>query len=356
MDWKNTTFDWNRARAAVVTAETGSLSAAARVLGLTQPTLGRQVTALEEELGISLFTRAGKRMELTEAGLRMVEHFRTMAEAAHAAARAASGQSQEIAGVVTITAAHLYATELLPPILAQIRKEAPRCASGDRLARHVRPHAAGGRYRHPPCAPDQPDLTAKLVSSTTPRSMRRRSFWRRVRSKRCLSSATISPIPMSVCSTRWELKRPARERRLPCRGQPRPARDGAHAGLGVVALPLWCGDPDPMLVRAQPGAPPLVRFPVWLAAHRDLHTSRRIRLVFDRSPRGWRSPTNKPPRRIRGGRCRNKLLAKNLRRPHIGSMAKNIVSPEWSSTPSLSVDTHIVPSSAIASPSTLSRM
>jgi DNA-binding transcriptional LysR family regulator len=129
MDWKRTTFDWNRARAAVVTAETGSLSAAARALGLTQPTLGRQVTALEEELGVSLFTRAGKRMELTEAGLSLVDHFRTMAEAAHAAALTASGQSQEIAGVVTITAAHLYATELLPPILARSARKPPRSAS-----------------------------------------------------------------------------------------------------------------------------------------------------------------------------------------------------------------------------------
>ena len=61
----------------------------------------------------------------------------------------------------------------------------------------------------------------------------------------------------------------------------------ARAGLGVVALPLWCGDADPVLVRAQPDAPPLVRpSPVWLVAHRDLHTSRRIRLVFDRIAEG----------------------------------------------------------------------
>ncbi len=51
MDWRSVNFDWNRARAFLVTAEEGSLSAAARALGMTQPTLGRQVTALEEELG-----------------------------------------------------------------------------------------------------------------------------------------------------------------------------------------------------------------------------------------------------------------------------------------------------------------
>ena len=55
MDWKSVTFDWNRARAFLVTAEEGSLAAAARSMGTTQPTLGRQVAALESEIGFDLF-------------------------------------------------------------------------------------------------------------------------------------------------------------------------------------------------------------------------------------------------------------------------------------------------------------
>ena len=65
MDWRSVKFDWNRARAFLVTVEEGSLSAAARALGMTQPTLGRQVTALEEELGIVLFERVGRGLTLT---------------------------------------------------------------------------------------------------------------------------------------------------------------------------------------------------------------------------------------------------------------------------------------------------
>ena len=57
MDWRSLQFDWNLARAFLVTAEEGSLSAAARALGLTQPTLSRQVAGLEEELGVALFER-----------------------------------------------------------------------------------------------------------------------------------------------------------------------------------------------------------------------------------------------------------------------------------------------------------
>ena len=55
MNWNAINFDWNRARAFFVTVEEGSLSAAAKALNMSQPTLGRQVSALEKELGVSLF-------------------------------------------------------------------------------------------------------------------------------------------------------------------------------------------------------------------------------------------------------------------------------------------------------------
>ena len=63
MDWTSVNFDWNRARAFLVTAEEGSLSAAARALNMAQPTLGRQVSAIEEELGVTLFERVGRGLE-----------------------------------------------------------------------------------------------------------------------------------------------------------------------------------------------------------------------------------------------------------------------------------------------------
>jgi DNA-binding transcriptional LysR family regulator len=62
-------IDWNLARAFRATADAGSLSAAARKIGLTQPTLSRQVAALEDALGVTLFERIGKKPALTDAGL-----------------------------------------------------------------------------------------------------------------------------------------------------------------------------------------------------------------------------------------------------------------------------------------------
>ena len=83
MEWRSIGFDWNQARAFLVTAEEGSFSAAARALGMTQPTLGRQVAALEQELGVTLFERVGTRLELTSTGLELVEHVRAMGDAAN---------------------------------------------------------------------------------------------------------------------------------------------------------------------------------------------------------------------------------------------------------------------------------
>jgi len=290
MDKLPLAFDWNRARAVVAVAQEGSLSAAARTLGLTQPTVGRQVTALEEELGVSLFTRAGKRMDPTEAGLSLIDHFRTMAEAAHRAALAASGQSQDIAGVVTITAAHLYASELLPPILARIRAEAPALriqVIATNAIRDLMRREADIAIRH--TRPDQPDLTARLVAEHEAALYATPDL---------LATAPLEDLPFIGYDLGDTYAAVLAERGVNVPGgnfaflseDSHTQRALTRAGLGVAVLPLWCGDTDAALTRALPEAPPLVRFPVWMAAHRDVHSSRRIRLVFDRLAQGLSDP------------------------------------------------------------------
>ena len=91
MDWKTVNFDWNRARAFLITAEEGSLSAAARALGMAQPALGRQVSALEDELGAVLFQRTGRGLTLTQSGLELMDHVRAKGDAATRVSLAASG-------------------------------------------------------------------------------------------------------------------------------------------------------------------------------------------------------------------------------------------------------------------------
>lgn len=118
-------FDWTLARAFLATAEAGSLSAAARLLGQAQPTLGRQVSALERALGIALFERVGRGLVLTPTGREVLEQVRAMGEAAERVAVIASGRSQSVAGPIRITASEIYAAHLLPPIIARLRATHP---------------------------------------------------------------------------------------------------------------------------------------------------------------------------------------------------------------------------------------
>ena len=82
MHWRMDRLDWNQLKAFLETAETGALSAAARKLGLTQPTLSRQVAAIEKQLGVTLFERVGKAMARTGTGLALLDHARAMGAAA----------------------------------------------------------------------------------------------------------------------------------------------------------------------------------------------------------------------------------------------------------------------------------
>jgi DNA-binding transcriptional LysR family regulator len=125
MDWRSITFDWNRARAFLVTAEEGSLAGAARSLGMTQPTLGRQVAALEREIGLDLFTRRGRGLELTPNGIKLLEYVRLMGDAANQFSLSASGKSDVIEGDVSITASELLSTFMLPPMIKALRETEP---------------------------------------------------------------------------------------------------------------------------------------------------------------------------------------------------------------------------------------
>ena len=96
MNWSAIAFDWNQARAFLAAAEEGSYSAAARALGLAQPTLGRQIAALERSLGVALFERIGRGVVLTPAGADLRAHVRAMADAAARVALVAAGQAEDV--------------------------------------------------------------------------------------------------------------------------------------------------------------------------------------------------------------------------------------------------------------------
>lgn len=103
----------------------GALARAAEAIGATQPTLSRQIAALEAEIGAALFTRGARGSVLTAAGEALVYPARQMQQAAHSLQLAASGQSQSLKGTVRITASEMTSCFLLPPMLASLREKYP---------------------------------------------------------------------------------------------------------------------------------------------------------------------------------------------------------------------------------------
>jgi DNA-binding transcriptional LysR family regulator len=120
--------NWDELRTFVEVARDGSLSGAARRLGLSQPTVGRHIDALEAALGSALFARSPRGLAPTPAALALAPHAEAMAAAAAALARTASGEAAADRGVVRVTASQVVGCEVLPPILAAFHAEHPGIA------------------------------------------------------------------------------------------------------------------------------------------------------------------------------------------------------------------------------------
>src|SRR5262249_34673307 len=116
---------WDHYRSFLAVARRGSLSAAARELGLTQPTLGRHIAALEAAIGAKLFTRSQSGLQSTQAARELVPHAEAMAASAEALQRAASGEADTARGTVRVTASEIVGVEILPPILTAFREQHP---------------------------------------------------------------------------------------------------------------------------------------------------------------------------------------------------------------------------------------
>lgn len=280
-------FDWNHALAFWTTVEEGSLSAAARKLGLTQPTLSRQVAALEQSLGVTLFERLGKSLVLTESGLDLIEHVRAMGAAADTVRLAASGQTQSIAGRVTISASDGFAAYVLPDIVHRIREAAPEITLeivASNALSDLRRREADIAIRH--VRPDQPDLIGRLVHESGahlyaaqawidqngmprhPADLARAGFIGLGDGARLAGHLQSRGLPVTEASFTlasensvvvWEM---------------------VKRGLGISFQMHEIAAQTPGIVRLLPQIEPFP-VPIWLVTHRELRTSRRIRTVFD---------------------------------------------------------------------------
>jgi DNA-binding transcriptional LysR family regulator len=284
--------DWDLYRAFLAVLETGSLSGAARSLGLTQPTVGRQIEALEAGLDAVLFTRSPGGLRATEAALALQPHAAAMASAAQALMRTASGEADQVRGAVRVTASHMVGAEVLPPILTRFHEANPEVIielvlsdrQEDLLHRDADIAVRMAR-------PTQTALTTRRVGSVPVGLFAHRRYIERhgVPTRLELGMAGIG------FDRNVEMLSVLRDRQLPLTREHFAFRsDNDLAQLAALRAGFGIGGCQYGIARRNPDLIPVLsdtfRFDmeVWVAMHEDLRSNRRMRLMFDALVDGMR--------------------------------------------------------------------
>ena len=264
----------------------GSLSAAARKLGLTQPTAGRHVAELEATLGAgALFTRSGRGLSPTEAAHALYPYAQAMAAAAAALVRTASAPLNAAAGVVRISASEVIGAEVLPPILTALRRTHPALSfellltnaptdllqrDADLAVRMIRPQQQAllarsvgrirvGLYAHR-------EHLARSGPIRTLKDLQAHSLIGFDREEAALRAGypELAGLPAFAFRSDNQLAQLAAVR--------------AGFGVGLVQEPIAQRDPDltPVL-----GETFVAHLETWVVMHEDLRTTARMRIVFD---------------------------------------------------------------------------
>ncbi|EDQ35303.1 Transcriptional regulator [Hoeflea phototrophica DFL-43] len=280
-------MDWNLLRSFLAVAETGSLTAAAVRLGMSQPSIGRHIAELERLLDMQLFRRGPRGQELNERGLDLLNEVRRMGDAADALSRIALGHSQSLTGTVRVTASEVIGALVLPRLVAELRQQEPLIEieivasnslgnllkrDADIAIRMTRPQQLDLVIRHigdiplVPCASS--DYFARAGKPQRLEDLAAHELIGYDRSDGIIAGLARAGIKINRSSFKvrsdnhlvlWEALR-------------------AGAGISFAQAPLVAGDPDLETCLEDMELP---RLETYLTMHSDLRHSPRIRYVAD---------------------------------------------------------------------------
>ena len=248
---------WDELRTFLEVARDGTLSGAARRLGLTQPTVGRHIDALEDALGVTLFTRSPRGLTPTAAANALVPHSEAMAAAAAALARSGSSAAAIDRGVVRVTASEIMSAEALPAIFAGFRARHPGIAIELAVTNRNQDLARGDAdIAVRMVRPTQSGLVARRIGSTRIRLYAHRDYLARFGEPRSLADLprTIAS-SASTATTRRSARRARSPRRSPARTSafaatatsPSSPRCAPASGSGAVRTPSPAARPTSFL-------------------------------------------------------------------------------------------------------------
>jgi DNA-binding transcriptional LysR family regulator len=280
------TPDWSLYRTFLAVMEAGSLSAAARNLGIAQPTVGRHIESLEQALGgDALFTRSPGGLRPTEAAQALEPHARAMAQAAEALVRTASGAAETVAGTVRVTASEIMGAEVLPAILTEFHELHPavtlELALSNRAQDLLRRESdiAVRMVR-----PTQDALLAKRIGTVAVGLFAHNRYIQHHGMPQSFDDPGHAAVGFdrdpSIARALQELGLPIDREFFAFRSDSDLAQLAAlRAGFGIGGCMYGIARRDPNLVNVLPGVG--FTMEMWVVMHEDLKSSRRMRAVFD---------------------------------------------------------------------------
>lgn len=287
-------LDWSLVQAFIAVAETGSLSAAARSLNASQPTLGRQIKAMETQLGATLFHRQARGFALTETGAALIAPAKAMRDAMMQITLTAAGREVKLAGTVRITASVATSLYHLPAIIADIRTREPDIAielapsddSRNLLFREA--DIAVRMYR-----PEQLDLVAQHLGDIPLGIFASKSYVARrgvptgrgdIMAHDFVGFDTNPAIIDGFRAAGFPVDRDWFKVRCDDNAAYWNLVRGG-CGIGFAQMSLGIDDPDMVEIDLGFPLPPL---PIWLVAHEAMRQTPRVRRVWDLLATGLR--------------------------------------------------------------------
>ncbi|WP_048438391.1 LysR family transcriptional regulator [Caenimonas sp. SL110] len=280
-------FDWRLIRSFLAALDNGSLLGAARVLGTTQPTVGRHIAELESQLGVVLFERTGRGLLATDMAHWLETSARAMEGSAMQIARSVSGAQEAITGSVRISASQTIACFVMPGVLAQMRSALPEVqvdlVSSNAVSNLLRREADIALRM---VQPDQASLVTRRIAKVTLGAYAHRDYLRRRGIPRQITDLASHELvgndrDEAILKGFAQFGVPVTREAFAFRTDDLVAYwEAVRAGLGIGFVADYLARMDSDLVPVLPmlKVPPL---PIWLTVHREIRTSPRIRAVYD---------------------------------------------------------------------------
>lgn len=276
-------MEWNDVKVFLAIARERSLSGAARAVGQSQPTMGRRLRALEEQLGHALFQRGSDGFLLTDEGSALLVHAERIEEEVIAFQRELAGQEQQLEGLLRVSSSDWFGVHMLTPVFAEFVKAHPKVTIA--LTTDARLLSLGRReadlaFRIQPFE-DVDVIQRRLM--TIPYGLYRSSSLRMGRANGGGSGHALITLDSSFRDfpdARW-LKKALPQAHVAFTSNSREAQARmCAAGAGLAVLPRPLGDRIEGIKLVKVDTEPPGR-DVWLGYHRDLRRLRRLRTLVD---------------------------------------------------------------------------